>query len=221
MSEFSHSIKDLVKKGIEAISSSAENLASTTRQKVAEYNLVNEKEDIFQEIGSKVFELWKKGTEFPGCLDESLKKAAEKEDALIALHGKDSPEYGENESTVSDESVYTDLPVPDMVQDNAETFTISDESAAKDHRDVPVIEVNEDTAENTNKEVNDECPLSSAINDLFEKMPPVDKMVNRVNSSLDDLGESLKKFSGDFDRQLSKFTDQMMNINDQDPTKKT
>jgi hypothetical protein len=41
-------------------------------------------------------------------------------------------------------------------------------------------------------------------------MPPVDKMVDRVNNSLDDLGENLRKFSGEFDKQLNKFADQMM-----------
>ena len=55
-----------------------------------------------------------------------------------------------------------------------------------------------------------ECPLSSAINDLFEKMPPVDKMVDKVNNSLDELNDNLRKFSGEFDKQLSDFADQMM-----------
>ena len=57
-----------------------------------------------------------------------------------------------------------------------------------------------------------DCPLSSAINDLFEQMPPVDKMMDKVNSSLDELGENLKKFSDEFDRQLNDFSDQMMGV---------
>ena len=71
---------------------------------------------------------------------------------------------------------------------------------------MPVIRV-EDAGDEEGPEP---CPLSSAINDLFEKMPPVDKMMDKVNSSLDDLGENLRKFSGEFDKQLNEFAEQMM-----------
>ena len=57
----------------------------------------------------------------------------------------------------------------------------------------------------------------AAINDLFEKVPPVDKMMDKVNNSLDELGDSLRKFSGEFDRQLDEFTDQMMGKDKKDP----
>jgi len=89
------------------------------------------------------------------------------------------------------------------------------EYAARDNSDVPVIEVEktEDSEENTFAD----CPLSSAINDLFEKMPPVDKMMDKVNSSLDELGDNLKKFTDDFGKELDEFTDRMMNKNDDDP----
>ena len=86
------------------------------------------------------------------------------------------------------------------------------EYAAKDDSDVPVIEIEEEAE----KDKVGECPLSSAINDLFENMPPVDKMVDKVNSSLDDLGENLRKFSSDFDKKLKDFSDQMMEKDDSD-----
>lgn len=86
------------------------------------------------------------------------------------------------------------------------------EYAAKDDSDVPVIEIEEEAE----KDKVGECPLSSAINDLFENTPPVDKMVDKVNSSLDDLGENLRKFSSDFDKKLKDFSDQMMGKDDSD-----
>ena len=64
-----------------------------------------------------------------------------------------------------------------------------------------------------------ECPLSSAINDLFEKMPPVNKMMDKVNSSLDELGDNLMKFSGEFDKNLNDFADQLMGNDKKDPAK--
>ena len=41
-------------------------------------------------------------------------------------------------------------------------------------------------------------------------MPQVDKMMDKVNTSLDELGENLLKFSGEFGKQLDDFTDRMM-----------
>ncbi len=219
MSEFSQNLKDLVKKGIEVISSGAESLASSTRQKVTEFNLANEKEDLLQEIGGKVFDLWKQGVVFPESLTEALKKAAEKEEALNALHRDDPSESTDTRPADAEGSAYDDIPVPEQFPVIPDPAPASEEFTARDNRDVPVIEVNADNDEDKDDEDTVKCPLSSAINDLFENMPPVDKMVDRVNSSLDDLGESLKKFSGDFDRQLNEFADQMMGKDDQDPKK--
>ena len=39
-------------------------------------------------------------------------------------------------------------------------------------------------------------------------------MMDKVNSSLDELNDNLRKFSGEFDRQLNDFADQMMGKND-------
>ena len=42
-------------------------------------------------------------------------------------------------------------------------------------------------------------------------------MMDKVNNSLDELGDSLRKFSGEFDRQLDEFADQMMGKDKKDP----
>ena len=76
--------------------------------------------------------------------------------------------------------------------------------------EVPVIEVENDEEDKEDEAGQEACPLSSAINDLFENMPQVDKMMDKVNSSLDELGENLLKFSGEFGKQLDDFTDKMM-----------
>ena len=99
--------------------------------------------------------------------------------------------------------------------DSAEDTPAACEYAAEDDRDIPVIEVEE--ADNDEEKDFADCPLSSAINDLFEKVPPVDKMMDKVNNSLDELGDSLRKFSGEFDRQLDEFADQMMGKDKKDP----
>ena len=47
MSEFGQNLKSIVKKGLETISTTAENIAASTKQKVEEYNLNNQMKDIF------------------------------------------------------------------------------------------------------------------------------------------------------------------------------
>ena len=53
MSEIGENLKSFLKKGIEVIGSKASDLASNAKQKVGEYNLANEKKDLFCAIGSK------------------------------------------------------------------------------------------------------------------------------------------------------------------------
>ena len=211
MSEIGENLKNIVMKGIEVIGNKASNIASNAKQKVGEFKLANEQKELFCVIGSKALELSKKGIEFPEELKEDLKKAAEIGDELDRIRAeKEAAEKAANTDSGED-SGYRETP------EEAADDTIPDaaEYAAKDDRDVPVIEVDE-TEDADEKDFSD-CPLSSAISDLFEKMPPVDKMMDKVNSSLDELGDNLKKFSDDFGKQLDEFADRMMDKDDNDP----
>ena len=106
-----------------------------------------------------------------------------------------------------------------MVADNAELADSCAKLAAKwidetfadaeDHSDIPVIEIPE-----TEKPEKVNEPLSSAINSLFEQIPPVDQLADKVNASLDEMGEQLKKFSDTFGKQLNDMTDELLGKND-------
>ena len=226
MSEFGGSLKNIVMKSIEAIGNKASDLAAGAKQKVGEYNLANEQKDVFSEIGSKVFELSKQGVVFPEELQEDLKKAAEisaeldriraeKEAAEKAKQEAVEKEAGKTEETPEQKELpeYREAPVIEMPPYNG---PVAAEYAARDDRDIPVISVNDPDEKNDDGDFAD-CPMSAAINDLFEQMPPVDKMMDKVNSSLDELGENLKKFSDEFDKQLNDFSDQMMGTEKKDP----
>ena len=208
MSEFGQNLKNAVMKGIEAIGNTASSFASNTKQKVEEFNLANQLKDIYTEIGEKVYALSKQGIELPAVLSESIQHAAETEAGLNSLR-EQKDESSENKSGSESETDDSAPAVGENCQAEAAVYT------AKDNHDVPVICVDEDEDEDTGcKETAENSPLSSAINDLFENMPPVDKMVDKVNSSLDELGDSLRKFSGEFDKQLNEFADQMMGKDD-------
>jgi hypothetical protein len=207
MSEIGENLKSFLKKGIEVIGNKASDLASNAKQKVGEYNLANEKKDLFSAIGSKIYDNYLNGDTVPEGLEEELTRITEIDQELEAIRAEKEKagESAESNAGEPGERVQTEEEV------SAEEPAAA-EYAAKDDSDVPVIEIEEEAE----KEKVGECPLSSAINDLFENMPPVDKMVDKVNSSLDDLGENLRKFSSDFDKKLKDFSDQMMEKDDSD-----
>ena len=220
MSEIGGNLKNIVMKSIEVLGNKANNIASSAKQKVEEYNLANEQKDLFCTIGSKVLELSKQGVAFPDELKEDLRKAAEigeeleriraEREAAEKAKAEKEKEEAEKEEAEQEETEPREAPAEEI-----KTFApTAIDYAAQNDRDVPVIKVDE--AEEDEESLFADCPMSSAINDLFEQMPPVDKMMDKVNSSLDELGENLRKFSGDFDRQLNEFTDQMMGKDDKD-----
>lgn len=212
MSEFGESLKNLVMKGIEVIGNKANDLASSTKLKVGEFNLENEQKDLFSAIGSKVFELYRQGVGFPEELEDELKKAEEISKELRQIRA----EKENTEKTDQDENNAISADTDQPEEEPAETVPAAAVYTAKDNGDVPVLKV-EESDDSENDGDYEDCPLSSAINDLFESMPPVEKMVDKVNSSLDELGDSLRKFSGEFGKQLDEFTDQMMGKDDNDP----
>ena len=88
MSEIGENLKNLVLKGIEVIGTKANDIASSAKQKVGEFNLANEQKDLFSNIGSKVYELFKQGADLPAELTEELKKAAEIEEKLEGIRAE-------------------------------------------------------------------------------------------------------------------------------------
>lgn len=203
MSEFGENLLNMVKKSFEAIGNKAGDIASSAKQKVDQFNLANQKNDLFAEIGRRIYEMALEGKDVPEGLEGELKKIA-----AIDL------ELEERRAEKKEEENAEDAGDPGKRAETAEEAPeapVAAEYAAKDNSDVPVIVIEEDEEEDKAEE---NCPLSSAINDLFEKMPPVDKMVDKVNSSLDELGDNLRRFSSDFDKQLNEFSDQMMGKED-------
>lgn len=214
MSEFGQNLKNIVLKGIDLIGAKANDIATTARQKVDVFNLENEKKDLLEKIGNQVYELYGQGTDFPAPILETLQQVHDIDLQLSETRKVENEEKKEVSDTAADDpeegtssGTWTENPEKDVISGS----DVAVYTAGDDH-DVPVIEVDEDSEDEEEK-----CPLSSEINDLFENIPSVDKMVGKVNSSLDELGESLRKFSGDFGRQLDEFTDKMMENDKKDP----
>ncbi len=210
MSEFGQNLKNAVMKGIEAIGNTATSLASNTRQKMEEYNLSNQLKDIYSEIGAQVYELSKQGIVFPSELSGKLQLAAETEETLNGLRTQS------NETASDDSPEEKDSGECRSEEENSCGSPEATDYAAENNCDIPVIRVEREEEKTEDTGISDNSPLSSAINDLFDNIPSVDKIADKVNSSLDELDESLRKFSGSFDKQLNEFADKMMGNSNKD-----
>jgi len=85
MAEIKKSLKGIWLKSMEAISNTASNIASNTKYKVDEMNIVNRRREILSDFGAQAYELWQKGEEFPETLDVLLKELSELDEALNAI----------------------------------------------------------------------------------------------------------------------------------------
>ncbi len=205
MADLGQNIRNMVMKGMEAIGNTANSIASNTKQKVDFYNLQGEKKELLNSIGSKIIELWKQGEKLPDALIEDIEKVILIDEQLKVMQ-KDKEAEEQEASETADE--YKGKGFETKTEDNVPQMEIPQaaEYTAQDDRDVPVIEVG--TTEKADQQ-EEYSPLSSAINDLFEQMPPVDKMAEKVNTSLDELGENLRKFSGELSKGIDQIAEQL------------
>jgi len=214
MSETVQNLKNIVLKGIEAIGNKANDLASSTRQKVDLINLEGRKKELITSVGEKVMELSDRGTLFPDEIEDILKEISCISEEIDALRSTDSKSKTDDGEESLQEDIQAECSRADETAEQRAETPVAAEYAAQDNNDVPVIEIEADESDSS---ADTSCPLSSSINDLFEKIPPMEKMMDKVNSSLDELGDNLIRFSGEFDKNLSDFADQMMGNDKKDP----
>lgn len=85
---FSSKLKITLLKGMEAIGTSASNLAVNAKLKVNEINLETRRREILTDFSLQAFELWQKGVELPDPLSEMLTELSEIEDRLSVLRAQ-------------------------------------------------------------------------------------------------------------------------------------
>lgn len=85
MAEIGKSLKGIWLKSMEAISNTASNIASNTKYKVDEMNIVNRRREILSSFGAQCYEMWQKGEHFPENLEDQLRELSELDEALNAI----------------------------------------------------------------------------------------------------------------------------------------
>lgn len=127
MAEIKKSLKGIWLKSMEAISNTASNIASNTKYKVDEMNIVNRRREILSDFGAQAYELWQKGEKFPETLDVLLKELSELDEALNAIRieklagvkSDEEPNAQEEETILgATEEMLED--VADAIEDTAE-----------------------------------------------------------------------------------------------------
>jgi len=82
MAEIGKSLKGIWLKSMEAISNTASSIASNTKFKVDEMNIVNRRREILSDFGARCYELWQKGETFPEPVDALLRELSDLDEAL-------------------------------------------------------------------------------------------------------------------------------------------
>ena len=230
MAEFGNNLKNIWMKGMEAIGNTASSIASNTRFKVDEMNMVNRRAEILKDFGAKAYELWQKGAHFPEELEEQLQELGKLDEKLNDLRAErfagvqvkekeEAPAKEAAEETAETAGEATS-DIEDAAEDAAEAVTeeIEGAAAAVTEAAKEIAETPDDPAEEAKESIpviRVETPaetrqsgptLSETINSLFEKVPSADEAVEKVNSALDSLESGLKQFSDGLDEKIDDLT---------------
>lgn len=85
MADIGKSLKGIWLKGMEAVSNTASNIASNTKYKVEEMNILNRRREILSDFGAQAYELWQKGEQFPESLAALLQELSTLDETLNAI----------------------------------------------------------------------------------------------------------------------------------------
>lgn len=203
MSDFGSNVKKIWLKGMEAIGNTASNIASNTKSKVDEMNLVNRRSEIMKDFGNQAYALWQKGEHFPEELDRQLRELQKLDEKLNDLRaerfagvkansldagtaGEENPEADERKAAVQEADADETNEDGDAAEYTVPVQTEPDVKNAEDEKNAQGI--------------------SDAINDLFEKVPSSKETVEKVNSALDTLEDGIRQFGSQLDDKLDELS---------------
>ena len=216
MADFRSSIKGIWMKGMEAVGNAASSIASSTKSKVDEMNLVNRRTEILKDFGNRAYALWLKGEQFPEELASQLQELVKLDDQLNDLRAERLA--GVKPETKQEEALDSDTDAADTGDTDEQDKFTEDEFSREEDGDLQSDSDREDPVPVIRIERPDEEKpaggLSDAINDLFENNNPSDSAADQVNSALDSLEDGLKQFSEDTTRTAEDQADQLKDFSD-------
>ena len=217
MIDIGKNFKNIWMKGMEAVGRRASDIASNTKYKVDEMNMVSRRAEIMKDFGMRAYALWQKGEHFPEELDAQLKELSELDEKLndmraeryASIKQEPSPDTSNDDNASKDKLDSEEKESVPEAESEETNENLQDEiNEAAD--EMPIIQVESIEKTNLNDEVTDSNPnLCDAINDLFQNIPSADETAEKVNDALDSLEDGLKKFSDGLDEKIDQITDQI------------
>lgn len=190
MADIGKSLKTAWLKGMEAIGNTASNIASNTKYKVNEMNVINRRREILSDFGARAYELWQKGVTFPEELENDLKELSHLDEQLNALRT-------ERLAGVKTAAEQTEDAHPADTQADEAPAEESDKTSGVPTIDVPA---QEDAPE-------EEKPLEDPIDELVRRQQDSQALNDKVDKALDAVGDTMNKMGGAIDSAIASMTD--------------
>ena len=167
-------------KGMKTIGNTATNIANNTKYKVDEMTLQNRRRELGGDLSSAVYAMWMKGTEFPPELTRMLEEMQKLDERLNDMRAERYAQGKTAPSNRGDEEAET------------EVSGQPDDTAAEG-----VVAAEEPDEEPEVSNVITAAPPSvlSEIEGCFDHEASVDKMAEKVNTSLDQLTDKIRSFA--------------------------
>lgn len=167
-------------KGMKTIGNTATNIANNTKYKVDEMTLQNRRRELGGDLSSAVYAMWMKGTEFPPELTRMLEEMQQLDERLNDMRAERYAQGKTAPSNTGDEEAET------------EVSGQPDDTAAEG-----VVAAEEPDEEPEVSNVITAAPPSvlSEIEGCFDHEASVDKMAEKVNTSLDQLTDKIRSFA--------------------------
>lgn len=167
-------------KGMKTIGNTATNIANNTKYKVDEMTLQNRRRELGGDLSSAVYAMWMKGTEFPPELTRMLEEMQQLDERLNDMRAERYAQGKTAPSNTGDEEAETE------VSGQPDDTAVEGVVAAEEPDEEPEVS-NVITA----------APPSvlSEIEGCFDHEASVDKMAEKVNTSLDQLTDKIRSFA--------------------------
>ena len=156
--------KSLWLKGMKAIGNTAASIANNTRYKVDEVTIQNRRREVMNDLAVKAYALWLKGEPFPEQMEKMLDELKTLDEQLNDMRAE---KYASSNRTPQAETDASD--------------TDAEEEEPEEPEDPGVLP-------------DDDSPVTAEINELFDTASSVGISAERVNASLEQMSERIRRF---------------------------
>lgn len=150
MADLNQKLREVWKKGMEAIGSTANGIASSARYKVDEMNLTNRRREIMKNLATVCYELYKRGEAFPEEAEAMLREISQVDQEMEALHQN----RAETEQPAETPDSVQEQPAEVVVEEAPEASVAEETNEAAQEAETTIEEA--ETAQAVNETATDE-----------------------------------------------------------------